>query len=206
MYGEGRLRTEKYTTQDGVERYSTFMHGNRDFMVASNFAKRTGVVLLPDPTVVTLGGVRTLLAHGDRYCTGDLVYQAFRAKSRTDAWQSRTLRYPLFIRRWTARRGRRKSMALQAKGKASGVIADVVDAALIPEMNALGVTRLIHGHTHRPAEHEVSLAAGKGERIVLADWREEGEALEVLCGCDCAVKAELTAVRRNPCRPGNRSM
>lgn len=55
-------------------------------MVAQAFAQRTGVILIEDPTVVTLGGVRTLLAHGDRYCINDHVYQAFRAKSRTVAW------------------------------------------------------------------------------------------------------------------------
>lgn len=167
----------KAVVSSGVPVY--FMHGNRDFMVAQAFAQRTGVILIQDPTVVTLGGVRTLLAHGDRYCINDLIYQAFRQKSRTVAWQSRMLRYPLFVRRWIARRGRRKSKALQKAGRAVGMIADVVDTALIPEMEAMGVTRLIHGHTHRPAEHVVQLQSGAGERIVLADWREEGEALEV---------------------------
>lgn len=175
-FNQGIEEALKAVATSGVSVY--FMHGNRDFMVAKAFAQRTGVTLIEDPTVVVLGGVKTLLGHGDRYCTDDLVYQAFRARSRTDGWQRRMLRLPLFIRRWIARRGRRKSMARQAAGKVAG-ISDVVQSAVVSEMHALGVSRLIHGHTHRPAEHQVELPSGAGERIVLADWREEGEALEI---------------------------
>jgi UDP-2,3-diacylglucosamine hydrolase len=155
-----------------------FMHGNRDFMVAKDFARRTGVILLDDPTVVVLGGVRTLLSHGDRYCTDDQVYQAFRARSRTPAWQRRMLRLPLFIRRWIAQRGRRKSRAHQAAGRMQ-VITDVVEQTVATEMQSLDVGRLIHGHTHRPAVHLLNLPRGQSERIVLADWRDVGEALEI---------------------------
>ena len=48
-----------------------FMHGNRDFMVASRFGEETGITLLPDPTVVDLFGEPTLLLHGDTLCTQD---------------------------------------------------------------------------------------------------------------------------------------
>jgi UDP-2,3-diacylglucosamine hydrolase len=156
-----------------------FMHGNRDFLVARDFALRTGVILLDDPTVVVLHGVRTLLSHGDRYCTDDQVYQAFRTRSRTPAWQRRVLRLPLFIRRWIAQRGRRKSRAHQASGKTQ-MITDVVDQTVATEMQSLDVGRLIHGHTHRPAVHLLNLPRGQSERIVLADWRDAGEALQIL--------------------------
>lgn len=154
-----------------------FMHGNRDFLVAKDFARRTGVILLDDPTVVVLHGVRTLLSHGDRYCTDDEVYQAFRRRSRTPSWQRRVLRLPLFIRRWIAQRGRRKSRAHQAG--AMQIIMDVVEQTVATEMQSMDVGRLIHGHTHRPAVHLLNLPRGQSERIVLADWRDVGEALEI---------------------------
>lgn len=171
---EGALRA---LADSGVAVY--FMHGNRDFLVGKRFAARTGVQLLDDPHVAVIGGVKTLLGHGDRYCIDDHAYQRFRALSRTPQWQRPRLALPLWLRRWIAWRARRKSQALQAHHAAAGYIADVVEAACIEEMQRLGVRRLIHGHTHRPANHRLHLADGPGERIVLADWREQGEALAI---------------------------
>ena len=36
---------------------------------------------------------------------------------------------------------------------------------------------MIHGHTHRPAIHELDLATGSATRIVLGDWYDEGAVL-----------------------------
>jgi UDP-2,3-diacylglucosamine hydrolase len=58
-------------------------------------------------------------------------------------------------------------------------IMDVTPAAVIEIMAAHGATRLIHGHTHRPARHHVDLPDGAGERIVLGDWYEQGSVLRV---------------------------
>lgn len=162
----------------GVSVY--FMVGNRDFLVRQQFAQRAGVALLDDPTVVTVGGVRTLLSHGDRYCTDDVRYMAFREKSRTDAWQNKVLGYPRLVRVALARYARWKSVRTQAKAMSAGFISDVNESAVLQEITAFDVTRVIHGHTHRPKEHTVRLAnGGTAVRIVLSDWREQGEALEV---------------------------
>ena len=48
-----------------------------------------------------------------------------------------------------------------------------------------GVQRLIHGHTHRPAHHRLTVEGAPAERIVLADWRPQ-EAWMLVCdagGC-----------------------
>lgn len=157
-----------------------FLVGNRDFLVRQQFAARAGITLLEDPTVVTIGGIKTLLTHGDRYCTDDVKYMAFRAKSRTPEWQRKVLGYPVFLRRALAKYARWKSIRTQAKAMNAGYIADVNEAVVAEEMSAFGVTRVIHGHTHRPKEHVVELPGGAiAERIVLSDWRETGEALEV---------------------------
>jgi UDP-2,3-diacylglucosamine hydrolase len=37
-------------------------------------------------------------------------------------------------------------------------------------MRKTGVTRLIHGHTHRPATHRFTLDGSDAERWVLPDW------------------------------------
>jgi UDP-2,3-diacylglucosamine hydrolase len=161
-----------------------FMHGNRDFLVGQDYLRKAGMTLLDDPSLVTLGGVPTVLGHGDLYCTDDLAYQAFRAKSRDPAWQGKVLGWPLWRRRLTARLARYLSKRNYRKKLKQGLdptaIADVSPAAVLAEFDRHGATRMIHGHTHRPARHGYPHDAGERERIVLADWRETGEALEVL--------------------------
>src|SRR3990167_5055500 len=61
----------------GVSIY--YMHGNRDFLLGEDFAKKAGFTLLPDPTMVTLApNCAVLLAHGDAYCLEDKRHQRFR--------------------------------------------------------------------------------------------------------------------------------
>jgi UDP-2,3-diacylglucosamine hydrolase len=38
---------------------------------------------------------------------------------------------------------------------------------------------MIHGHTHRPATHRLSVDGHACERWVLADWHGQGECLSV---------------------------
>ena len=74
------------------------MHGNRDMLLGDGFAQATGAVFLADPCRTELGGVATLLAHGDAYCTLDTLYQAFRRRARDPLWQRLFLRSPLALR------------------------------------------------------------------------------------------------------------
>ncbi|MFN7096576.1 MAG: UDP-2,3-diacylglucosamine diphosphatase, partial [Gammaproteobacteria bacterium] len=62
-----------------------FMAGNRDFLIGQQFCQETGVTLLPDPTIINLYGLKTLLTHGDLLCIDDYRYQAYRAKTRNPA-------------------------------------------------------------------------------------------------------------------------
>jgi UDP-2,3-diacylglucosamine hydrolase len=45
-------------------------------------------------------------------------------------------------------------------------------------MREYGVTKLVHGHTHRPAVHDFSLDQQPASRIVLGDWYTQGSFLE----------------------------
>lgn len=158
-----------------------FMAGNRDFLLGEGYARRCGMTRLPDPWRVRLGGISTVLSHGDALCTGDVAYQAFRTQSRDPVWQSGVLAMPLAERRALARRLRNESIDGQRRQLERGLpLTDVDPAAVVALMQQQGATRLIHGHTHRPADHVVVLPGGvHGERIVLSDWRDCGEALEV---------------------------
>jgi len=56
-------------------------------------------------------------------------------------------------------------------------IMDVSEEAVIRRMQDHGVTRLIHGHTHRPAVHDLELEGIAARRYVLGDWYEHGSVL-----------------------------
>ncbi|GBO82961.1 UDP-2,3-diacylglucosamine diphosphatase [Marinobacter salsuginis] len=144
------------------------MHGNRDFLIGEDFCKRAGASLLDDPTVIDLHGTPTLLMHGDSLCTADVEYQKFRANMRNPQWQQMILQRPLKDRQQMARQLREISMA-KNQGKEEFIM-DVTPEEVIKDMEAHGVQHMIHGHTHRPAVHELIANGLPAKRIVLGDW------------------------------------
>ncbi|QKT02555.1 UDP-2,3-diacylglucosamine diphosphatase [Ectothiorhodospiraceae bacterium 2226] len=156
------------------------MHGNRDFLLGEGFAEATGVHLLPDPSVIDLYGTPTLLMHGDSLCTDDAQYQQFRAMVRDPAWQAQALALNPEARIAKARELR--AMSREANTMKAEDIMDVNADAVVAVLREHGVRRLIHGHTHRPAHHTLSVDGAPAERWVLKDWDTEGGVLE----CDAA--------------------
>jgi len=152
-------------------------HGNRDFLLGDDFCRRAGVRRLPDPCVIDLAGRPCLISHGDAWCTDDVAYQQFRSQVRNPSWQAAFLAQPVEARRAYARQARQQSAAHQRE--APMALMDV-NASRVDEVFALyGIDLIIHGHTHRPAEHIHAVRGRHCERWVLADWREQGEALMV---------------------------
>ena len=153
------------------------MHGNRDFLIGERFCAATGAKLLADPIVHEIQGVRTLLMHGDTLCTDDLDYQNWRRIARSEEWQREFLAKPLAERRHATVGMREKSKeVVQAK---PAEIMDVNDAAVAQAMRAHAVTRLVHGHTHRPGRHALTIGGRPAERWVLPDWYGRGGYLEI---------------------------
>ena len=149
-----------------------FMHGNRDFLLGAAYAKKAGMELIPDGITIDLYGTPTLLMHGDSLCTDDVEYQQFRAVVRSPQWQQQILAQPLAARRALAAQLRAKSQSMNSL-KADDIM-DVSPTEVIAQMEAARVTRLIHGHTHRPARHQLVVAGNPAERIVLGDWHDSG--------------------------------
>jgi UDP-2,3-diacylglucosamine hydrolase len=156
------------------------MHGNRDFLIGEVFEKRTGAKLLPDPVMVELHGLPTLLSHGDVFCTEDPAYQDLRSIVRKPGWQRRFLSLPLSTRRTLASAARAGSKAHTERQ--IPVLMDVNPEAVIRAMRATGARQLIHGHTHRPAIHQFEVDGRKAERVVLAPWYESASCVGVDAG------------------------
>ncbi|KTC18076.1 UDP-2,3-diacylglucosamine hydrolase [Pseudomonas putida] len=153
------------------------MHGNRDFLIGQAFCKAAGATLLPDPSVVELGGEPVLLMHGDSLCTRDEGYMKLRRYLRNPVslWVLRHL--PLRTRHKLARKLRSESRA-QTRMKANDIV-DVTPEEVPRVMQQHGVRTLVHGHTHRPAIHKLVVGDAPARRIVLGDWDRQGWALQV---------------------------
>ncbi len=154
----------------------SFMHGNRDFLVAERFAAETGARLIGDPTTVDLYGMSTLLMHGDTLCTDDVAYQAFRAQVRDPAWQRAALAQP-FERRIAVAQGMRSDSEDAKQGKAMEIM-DVNRAAVERAFLDSDCDVMIHGHTHRPGRHAYLVGGRERVRWVLPDWYQRGGYLE----------------------------
>lgn len=145
-----------------------FMHGNRDFMLAARYAAQSGMTLLADPARIDLYGVPTLLMHGDTLCTDDTAYQTFRRRVRHPLTRALLRRLPLALRHRLARQARAGSEAAKA-GKPAEIM-DVNAEEVVRVLRERQVSRLIHGHTHRPARHVHAVDGRDCERWVVPDW------------------------------------
>lgn len=152
-------------TAAGVSIY--FCHGNRDFALGQAFLDSFGGTLLPEVSTLTHASKHYRLEHGDLLCTDDKAYQRFR----------KVMRNPLLLRLLKMQSlKRRKALAAKLRQKSqqsnqqlSQKKAYIMDVNAHAVLSAAGsVQALIHGHTHRPAEHD--LGCGK-KRYVLGDWR-----------------------------------
>ena len=173
-----------------------WMAGNRDFLVGSEFARATGITLLPDGTVIEVAGRRLVLAHGDAQCTDDIGYIAFRNEVRQTQWQQDFLAMPL-----TRRKAIIAGMRTQSRDAQSTKAAEIMDVnpdAIDALFKATGTTLMIHGHTHRPARH---LDAAGRTRHVLPDWDcDAGPLRGGWVGLDAAGQVQRFNVAGEPIR------
>lgn len=140
------------------------MQGNRDFLMGPALMQACAATALPDPTVLAFEDQRWLLSHGDALCLDDHAYLAFRQQVRQGAWQQDFLAKPLHQRQAIARGIRHASETRKHENTA---YADVDTEAAITLLHASGCSRLLHGHTHKPAQHTLDATH---TRTVLSDW------------------------------------
>ncbi|MEQ1454204.1 UDP-2,3-diacylglucosamine diphosphatase [Acinetobacter seifertii] len=142
-----------------------FQVGNRDFALNQVFLNKFNGVLLPDMYYLNISGQQYRLEHGDALCTDDISYQRFRKIIRNPLLVAFLRRTPLSFRTKLVNGFRKRSHS--DKQQKSYEIMDVNEQAVIAALE--NVDALIHGHTHRPAIHEIQ----QKQRIVLGDWRED---------------------------------
>jgi UDP-2,3-diacylglucosamine hydrolase len=154
----------------------TLLHGNRDFLIGRGFCRETGCTLRPEPALIELDGQPILLMHGDLLCTDDTDYLRFRRKVRNPVVKRLFLWKSLAARRAIAERHRRNSRTATAVKPED--LTDASPQAITDYVKRFRANRLVHGHTHRPADHEHVITGRTVIRSVLAQWfPERGEVL-----------------------------
>jgi UDP-2,3-diacylglucosamine hydrolase len=151
-----------------------FIHGNRDFMVGKQFCQRAGMQVLPEVYCIDLYGVNTVILHGDSLCTLDVAYQRFRRFRSLSVVRWVYARLPKKSRLNIAAKIRQKSV--QGNQQKHDEIMDVDQKAVTALLASTGCQRMIHGHTHRPAIHQLTT---QNQRVVVGDWYTQGSVLSV---------------------------
>lgn len=145
-----------------------FAHGNHDFLVGEDFARRTGCTLLAQPCVVRVGALPVVVLHGDELCTRDQDYQRWRRHFTDRDNQRRFLALP-FETRVEQAAALRLASAERTTLKPEDIM-DVSDDAVRATLAAHRARHMVHGHTHRPAVHALELGGERAQRMVLGDW------------------------------------
>ncbi|WP_299874344.1 UDP-2,3-diacylglucosamine diphosphatase [uncultured Cocleimonas sp.] len=153
-----------------------FIQGNRDFLIGQKFMDRIGGKLLPDETVIDLYGTPALIMHGDTLCTDDKGYQLMRKLFRL--WIVQKIYLSMSPEKRDKKASEIRSKTSEKTKQKDYKILDVNQQAVEKALISRGVTLLIHGHTHRPAEHEFQIQGKVVKRIVLGDWGDKWSYLE----------------------------
>jgi len=133
--------------------------------------------LLKDPTIIEIDNKKIMLMHGDTLCIDDKSYQEFRAMVRSDKWQKEMLKKPLKKRLELAKTLRERSLA--ATDVKDEIIMDVNQKEVVNVFKSNDIDLIIHGHTHRPNIHKLSVNNKDVTRIVLGDWYTKSFILKI---------------------------
>lgn len=152
------------------------MAGNRDFLLGETFARRCGAQLVSEPALIQIGKQRVALLHGDAECTDDLAYQRFRRKIRAPLTLAVLRKLPRTWRRALAKRIRQNSES--SRQSTDTRYMDVNPDAIQNTFRQTDADWMIHGHTHRPAQHILTVDGRERQRWVLSDWHDTATWLE----------------------------
>ena len=153
-------------TDAGIKTY--LIHGNRDFLIGSEFLSRTGIKLLEDPTILSIHNKRVMLSHGDLFCIDDTEYQEYKQMVRNRQWQQDFLSLTVAERLQIL--GETRDASVQSQQNKSIEIMDINQEELIAKVQNNNIDILIHGHTHRPNQYKIEIRNRTCLRLVLGEW------------------------------------
>ena len=167
------MRRLKAATDNGLKIY--FIHGNRDFLIGSEFESKTGIKILADQHTFNIGEKKIMISHGDAFCVDDVEYQEMKREIRSDSWKKDFLAKSISERVDFANDLRTKSSERNSNKPEN--IMDVNNEYVLKVIQREKIDILIHGHTHRPAIHKLPNGS---IRAVLGSWEKDGWVAEYI--------------------------
>lgn len=162
---EPHLLALEHASRAGVR--ISLLDGNRDFTYGLLLPRRCGVTLHGEKHAQTFGSLHVQMQHGDKLCTGDWRYQAYRRVVRSEpvraAMGLATLTQVEKLVGWMRRAS---EVEIRRKDPAS---LDVSDKAVVRELER-GHDVVICGHVHRAQRRVIVTELGKGELVILGTW------------------------------------
>lgn len=155
---------------DGLSAF--VLHGNRDFLLGPEFAAASGARLVDGGLRGLLGGVDTLLLHGDELCVRDLPYQRAKRWLRHPLTRAIARSLPVAVAVRVAARARAKSARVIQRGDPSRFLPT---EAAVAAAFACGAQRLVFGHIHRSSLGRV----GAGSYRVLPAFDADPTAIAI---------------------------
>jgi UDP-2,3-diacylglucosamine hydrolase len=152
-----------------------FIWGNRDFQAGAELSREAGVEVLGESAEREFGAHRTLLIHGDSFCTKDTGHRLFRAMSRNRVMKALYRALPGSVGFGLARRIRARSEAATAKKPRERLtfVEREIRAAF-----SRGVDTIVCGHCHEARREEFDLGERTGRLFTLGAWEGSAEYLE----------------------------
>jgi len=176
------------------------LHGNRDFLLGPEFAAASGAVVVAGGLRGALGGVDTLLLHGDELCQNDLPYQRAKRWLRHPVTRAIARSLPVALALRVAARARAKSAMVIRGGDQTRFLPT---AAAVGAAFATGASRLVFGHIHRFARGR----HGVGEYRVLPAFDADPVGLAIDAAgwrpVRCTAAGLVAVAEPGPCPFGN---
>lgn len=147
-----------------------FISGNHDFALGKDFAKQSGITILPDCSVITAGTNRILLSHGDVFCTLDKDYQMMKRILRNPVLLFILKRIPISWRyKIKEKLELESSKSFNTKPAATYHVVDDTVRKIATKHNA---NIVIHGHTHQPDRYVIDNLSREIIRFEIPDWAD----------------------------------
>ncbi|MBI1387786.1 MAG: UDP-2,3-diacylglucosamine diphosphatase [bacterium] len=160
------LKRLRSLAHSGVQLF--FLEGNRDFLASHYLEEQPWIDVLPNPTVLDLGGRAVYVGHGDELCWNDWAYQLYKTFIRSAPMRLVADKLPSAIKQNAARRMEAASQRI-VKGKTQSTLA-VPERAYLQVFSA-GVDAIVHGHIHNTYQKSIEVQ-GKNRRIYCFGWKD----------------------------------
>jgi len=145
-----------------------FIEGNRDFLASHYFDGLSWIDVLPNPSVIDIGGRAVYIGHGDELCWNDWAYQVYKTCIRCRPMRWIADRLPSPIRKRLVRKMSTASSILVA-GKNQQTLA--VPHRAYESIISSGIDTIVHGHLHQTYQREYTVNGRTGQ-VLAFGWQE----------------------------------